>query len=101
MKSNLLFLIGFSATIFLLNITAQEKSDEKLRAPAYPLITIDPYFSLWSMNDTLFSDVTRHWTETRQSLIGAIRVDGEVYRFLGKEELPFKVNAEVASLDVT
>ncbi|MFZ1290481.1 MAG: DUF4965 domain-containing protein [Melioribacteraceae bacterium] len=96
MKPNLIFLIVFLATIFLLNINAQEKSDKKLRAPAYPLFTIDPYFSLWSMNDSLFSDVTRHWTETRQSLIGAIRVDGQVYRFLGNEDLPFKVIVPMA-----
>ena len=28
-----------------------------LRAPAYPLITIDPYTNIWSMSDTLYADV--------------------------------------------
>ncbi|HNE30207.1 MAG TPA: DUF4964 domain-containing protein, partial [Saprospiraceae bacterium] len=32
------------------------------RAPAYPLLLNDPYFSIWSFNDTLCADATRHWT---------------------------------------
>jgi len=63
----------------------------KLRAPAYPLITIDPFTSAWSETDTLYNSPVRHWTGKTHSLIGAIRVDGTVYRFLGKEELPLKI----------
>ena len=59
-----------------------------LRAPAYPLVTIDPYTSAWSCTDTLYNDAVRHWTGKVHSLIGAVRVDGQVYRFLGKEVLP-------------
>jgi len=61
-----------------------------MRAPAYPLVTIDPYTSAWSESDSLFDSPVRHWTGHRQGLIGALRVDGIVYRFLGKEELPLK-----------
>ena len=61
-----------------------------LRAPAYPLITIDPYISAWSFTDNLFDSPVRHWTGTTHSLIGAVRVDGKTYRFLGKEDIPWK-----------
>lgn len=61
-----------------------------LRAPAYPLITIDPYISAWSFTDNLFDGPVRHWTGTTHSIIGAIRVDGQVYRFMGKEDIPWQ-----------
>ena len=49
---------------------------KNMRAPAYPLVTIDPYTSAWSEADHLYDDVVRHWTGKRHGLIGAIRVDG-------------------------
>lgn len=57
----------------------------ELRAPAVPLITIDPYSSCWSMSDNLYDDVTRHWTGTEFPLLGVVSVDGTEYRFMGKE----------------
>jgi len=69
----------------------------ELRAPAYPLVTIDPYTSAWSETDQLFDSPVRHWTGKTHSLIGALRVDGQVYRFLGKEDVPLKTLVPMAN----
>ncbi|WP_428655023.1 glutaminase domain-containing protein [Runella sp.] len=56
---------------------------QSLRPPAYPLITHDPYFSIWSTTDQLTEGPTRHWTGRPHSLEGIVRVDGKAYQFLG------------------
>lgn len=57
-----------------------------LRAPAYPLVTIDPYTSAWSMTDNLYDGSVKHWTGKDFPLIGVLKVDGVPYRFMGTED---------------
>ncbi|SDK22509.1 protein of unknown function [Catalinimonas alkaloidigena] len=56
---------------------------QPLRPPAYPLITHDPYFSLWSFTDGINTSSTKHWTGQDQAMLGFLRVDGQTYQFLG------------------
>ena len=52
----------------------------ELRAPATPLVTIDPYTSAWSFADRLNEESVRHWTGRNFPLLGSLRVDGVSYR---------------------
>ncbi len=55
----------------------------KLRPPAIPLANVDPYFSIWSATDELNASTTRHWTNSPNTLVGTVTVDGDKYCFMG------------------
>ncbi len=59
----------------------------RMRPPATPLITIDPYFSVWSHSDTLTND-TCHWTGKSNAMVGLADIDGTDYRFMGVGDEP-------------
>lgn len=89
---------GYKLILFAFAILSVGFLRAQQKAPAYPLITHDPYFSIWSMTDTLNASATRHWTGTEHSLIGMLKVDGKIYRFLGREDRPY--NQLIATSDI-
>ena len=57
---------------------------KKIRYTAIPLVTVDPYFSIWSFTDNLYDDAPRHWSNKRAAMTGWLKVDDKYYRFMGK-----------------
>ena len=70
----------------------------KMRAPSIPLITVDPYFSVWSPDEKLNVTRTVHWTGKNNSIIGTVDIDGHEYSFLGYHRNLHKL--EQVSLDI-
>ena len=66
---------GSSQTVF---------AQSSLRAPATPLIAIDPYFSVWSNTDELADSFPVHWTGTINALTSFVKIDGKNYRLMGR-----------------
>jgi hypothetical protein len=60
---------------------------QSFRPPSVPLVTFDPYLSIWSAADHLTDRPTQHWTGKAHSLVSLIRVDGTAYRLMGNEPL--------------
>lgn len=59
-----------------------------MRLPAYPLVTIDPFFSIWSRSDTLTAADTTLWTGHCKRIVGKVNAGGKEYTFLGKGDNP-------------
>ena len=83
MKKLLLGIVAMLASASICGAATAYHND--LRAPVYPLVTVDPYFSVWSFADAANADMTRHWSGRKQPLLAAVRVDNVTYRLLGNE----------------
>jgi hypothetical protein len=71
--------------LFALCTTLNLSAQQQLRPPATPLITHNPYFSVWSDTDDLTASNTVHWTGRPQPIAGLVRIDGEPMRFMGSD----------------
>ncbi len=78
---NTRFIVSLAVAI----IGMMEASAQPFRPPSVPLVTFDPYLSIWSAADHLTDRPTQHWTKRTQSLVSLIRIDGVAYRLMGKE----------------
>ena len=97
MKQQLMTLLLGATTVLCScdsQVTQREKND--LRAPAYPLVTIDPYTSAWAFTDNLYDGSVKHWTGKNFPLLGVAKVDGQTYRFMGTEELELRPLAKTS-----
>ena len=74
MKKTLSIAILAAAALFATARAAAPAPQNTLRAPAYPLITIDPYTSCWSAGDYLYDSHTTHWTGQPFPLVGALQI---------------------------
>jgi hypothetical protein len=72
-------MIGCIAAVLLCSLAQAQQH----RPPAVPLVTNDPYFSIWSMGDKLTDSPTKHWSEAPQPITGLVRIDGKTYRWMG------------------
>lgn len=87
MKKRILASVAAMAVLTACQADDAGTAPNSLRAPAYPLVTIDPNTSAWSMSDKLYDDAVRHWTGKEFPLIGVLKVDGVPYRFMGTEQI--------------
>ncbi len=55
----------------------------KFRPASVPLVTVDPFFSIWSPSDTLYGTQTAHWTGKPCPIMAGVYVDGVFYSVSG------------------
>ena len=77
----------------------------KMRMPAIPLITIDPYFSVWT-TESANKQTAYHWTGKPNTILGLVKIDGEEHIFLGRrpeiKEMPIvSIDADALSAQLT
>ena len=88
MRKLLLMFVAFATATILQAQTPEYFEPYKttnLRLPSVPLLLNDPYFSFWSPYDHLYDGTTKHWDNQQKAMDGLLRVDGQVYRFMGSQ----------------
>ena len=76
--------------VFALLAICYTAGAQDLRAPAYPLVTHNPYLSIWSMGNELNGLPTKHWTGDDHSITGIIKIDNQYFRIIGEEAKQFE-----------
>lgn len=75
----------------------------KRRPITVPLVTVDPYFSIWSFNDKLYEGTTKHWSEKAWPIFIALYIDGKMHSIAGvdRDFLPLRGRIHQVDLKVT
>lgn len=85
MNTNFMVDLKYGGVLLALLTMVGTSLGETLRPPAIPLVTFNPYLSIWSEADHLTDKNTQHWTHRDHSLASLIRIDGKTYRLMGAE----------------
>ncbi len=83
MYKNILANFVFIASFFSSSVFGQSMVT---RPPAIPLVTCDPYFSIWSFSNHPGDDYPRHWTGKTMGICSMVKIDGMNYRVVGKDD---------------
>ena len=86
-KKKLLLESVFAVVCLTVCLSSGAKESVAYRPPAVPLVTVDPYMSVWSFSDHLYDSWPVHWTGQVHAMAGIIRVDGNVCRFMGPKAI--------------
>src|SRR5258706_200883 len=73
------------STAILVALQLFSAKGQSIRPPAVPLISCDPYFSIWSPADHLTGSDTVHWTGKPHRLTSMAQVDGTTFRLMGQD----------------
>ena len=74
-----------AAVAVLSTLDLPAKNVETFRPPAVPLVSCDPFFSVWSAADTLTEKETTHWGGAKQPVSITLTADGKTWRLCGLE----------------
>ncbi len=98
---NAVSLLPFFLVVLMVSCMKPVSDDfvNEVRPSAVPLITVNPYFSIWSFSDALNGDYTRHWTGVPHPLDAFLRVDGDIYRVMGNMKVNYKVIVPTAETE--
>ena len=75
---------------------SDETIKNDLRVPAYPLLMLHPHLRLWSTTDQLTEKNMIFTNGKNLPFVGFLRVDGTMYRFMCRRELPMQAIAPMA-----
>ena len=56
---------------------------QAFRPPAVPLVSVDPFFSVWSAADRLTDVEATHWSGAKQPITVLLEADGRTWRLCG------------------